>query len=106
MDLKQDLELDDDKESVASEVPQETALEHVVNPGLIEKQALSEGGYSDHADEKSEVDVSEDQEDHNCSCMRQYFKKQRSKIKPIEVVRVLGEGSQGIVALCRFKQED
>ena len=27
------------------------------------------------------------------------------KIKPIEVLKILGEGSQGIVALCRYKKD-
>lgn len=30
----------------------------------------------------------------------------QKKIKPIEVVKILGEGSQGVVALCRFKESD
>ena len=28
-----------------------------------------------------------------------------NKIRPIEVLKILGEGSQGIVALCRYKKD-
>ncbi len=30
--------------------------------------------------------------------------KNADKIKPVEILKILGEGSQGIVALCRFKE--
>ena len=29
-----------------------------------------------------------------------------TRIKPIEVLKILGEGSQGVVALCRHKDVD
>lgn len=115
-DLKQDLEdcllKEDDKESVASEthtMPEAQALE---DDGLIEnkREVLSEGGQSatDHHDDEQDQGSARDelnqrdQDASQCTCGNQ--KKQSTKA--VDVIRILGEGSQGVVALCRYKDEE
>ena len=132
--LKQDLEeCLDDKESVASEthtLPEATALEDVQS-NLIEnkREVLSEGGQSagDHAkanndDSSNEggrhpADLDDDDVDtpkhHHangdsenqpgCTCGGDNATIKR--MKPVDVIRILGEGSQGIVALCRYREQ-
>ena len=39
-----------------------------------------------------------------CTCGAQQTPNVEQKVKPVEVLKILGEGSQGVVALCRFKQ--
>ena len=80
------------------------------------KQALSEGAESDHKDctdereaclaaAKEEADKING-EDGGCTCDAKLQQQNADKIKPVEVIKILGEGSQGVVALCRLKPED
>ena len=91
---------------------------------LIEnKQALSEGGLSDHvrSDHEAKNDGLSDDErrrnngaamldqssgeiDHGADDSGERKLMAVNKIKPIEVLKILGEGSQGVVALCRHRE--
>ena len=90
---------------------------------LIEtKQALSEGGLSDHvrSDHEAKNDAISDDErlrNNGAAMLDQTSddiglgrddsgeknQKAVTRIKPIEVLKILGEGSQGVVALCRHR---
>ena len=41
-----------------------------------------------------------------CTCGAQQTSNVEQEVKPVEVLKILGEGSQGVVALCRFKQDE
>ena len=107
IDLRQELEeCNEDKESVASEtMPQgeaESLIEADMQTTLNEnKQALSEGDYSDHEDGKSDpdkvnvvVDAIDNSAGRHCQCETPEQKLfAAKKIRPIEVLKILGEGS-------------
>lgn len=93
-------------------MPQETVLE-AVETSLIEDKALSEG--CDEHDTNIIVVEKESEKINNigengdvvnglcCQCSSSATKP--DKIRPVEVLKILGEGSQGVVALCRFRQK-
>lgn len=95
-------------------MPQETVLE-AVETSLIEDKALSEG--CDEHDTNIIVVEKESEKinnigEHNgdavnglCCCQCSSSAAKPEKIRPVEVLKILGEGSQGVVALCRFRQE-